>query len=386
MIILISILFFLFPFLSLPIILVLFFVDKNFKHKRIYVIFLAILASLLLYYFTPDPSKDLFRYYIIMGKLSAFSISEFWMYLTSRVEPVSNIYLYIFSKIGNFNLIMIATTLISYMLIFHVLFDHQKKVKLSNQDFNIILVFMFSVFYLVDDITGIRFCLARIVFFLALYLDMYKNNKKLYVKFLYLLSLLIHSSCVIFIVLRIFLKFIKNRFNIKTFLFLTVLSISPQVIIKMASVASKISFLSTLSVKAEEYLNLNAGFYPMFILQIIVMLFLFIVLIFLKKNCKSSNTIYINYVLLVLSIGLLFVRCTSISTRFIRAAIIFSLPILMDYLKTLKSKNKLVVYIILLVISGVSICFQISHLTVKITYGDLFETGIFKNIISLLLK
>ena len=386
MIVFISTLFFLLPFISLPVIVSAFLLDNNFKHKKLYMIFLAISASILMFYFTPDSTKDLYRYYIMMGKLSNLTISDFLIYLSSRTEPLSNIYFYIFSKIGNYNYIMIMTTLLSYGLIFYVLFDHQKKVKLYNQDFNIIVICMFAIFYLVDDISGIRFCIGRILFFLALYLDLYKNKKSFLTLILYLITPLIHSSCIILVFIRLMMLLLKNKFNLKTLICMVLLSISPQIIIKMASILSNVPVLSSLGSKAEAYLSLNAGFYPMFVLQIVIMILLLILLLYLKKHDEQINEGYVNFVLVILFVGLLFIQCTSISTRFIRVAEIFSLPILMDYLKTLKKKNKIIVYIIILIISGVSVIFQISHLTFLISYGELFENGIFKNVIGILFQ
>lgn len=384
MITLVSLLFFLLPILAFPLLIVAFLLDKNMLHKKIYSIFIAIEAAIILYYFIPDPTKDLSRYYTIMNRLSFMSIGDFWIYLTSRVEPIANIYFYFFSKIGNHSWIMVGTTLISYFLINYVLFDYQKKRNINNQDFNMIYIFMLCTFYLVDDITGIRFCLARLIFFVALYLDICKNNKTLKVKLLYLLSPLIHSSCIIFLIIRILCHFIKYKFNLKIFLVLVICSISPQIIMKIAHTASNIPFFSSLSAKAEEYLSLSAGFYPMFVVQIIIMLFLFFCLLYVRNRCDKNMLKYANYILIILSIALLFVRSTSLSTRFIRASITFSLPLLMEYLNSLKSKNKLLIYLFMLGICVISLAFQVSHLTVEIHYGTLFEEGLFRNLFALL--
>ena len=384
MIILFSVLFFLFPILSMPLILLAFFNEKKIRYKKYYAFLIAVFAGILLFYFIPDSSKDLYRYYIIMNRLSIMSLNNFITYLTSRVEPLSNIYFYVFSKFSSINIIMFATTLISYGLIFYVLFEHQKKEKLANLDFNIITIFALSVFYLVDDITGIRFCLGRLIFFVALYLDMYKNKRSISTLILYTITPLIHSSCLIFVIIRVIITLLKNKYNIKTFLILWFVSLSPTFIIKFANTFSNIPLFSSLGSKAEEYLSLNAGFYPMFILQIIIMFFLFFVLLYTRKHKQDSNTKYINFVLIVLTIGLLFIKSTSISTRFIRAGIIFSLPILMEFIKMLKIKNKCVAYIVIILLSSASLLFQISHLTVKISYGNLFDEGLLKNIFSLL--
>ena len=386
MLLFVSLLFFIIPILAFPIVFISFLLDKNTAHKKIYAFFLIILAAILLYYFIPDPSKDLYRYYIIMNKLSLMDLHEFYVYLTSRVEPLANIYFYIHSKLGNHNLIMITTSLISYSMLFYVLFNHQKNIKLINLDFNIIFIFMISVFYLVDDITGIRFCLARLIIYIALYLELYKGEKGLFVILLYCLAPLVHTSCLIFIIVRFFLYFIHYKFNIKTFFCLFLVSLTPNFIIKFARFFSGIPIFSSFEAKAIEYLELNAGFYPMFILQVIIMIFLIIILIYIKKSDLDTNKKYIDYVLIILCIGLLFVRSTSISTRFIRAGIIFSLPLLMDLLKNLKFKNKIIMYISLFMISAISIAFQTSHLIVEISYGNLFTDGLFKNLIGLLFK
>ena len=289
MVIIISIIFFLFPIFSFPLIILAFLLDKNYKHKIIYAVLLALLAAILLYYFIPDSSKDLYRYYTIMGRLSNLSLNDFFIYMSGRTEPLANIYFYIFAKTGNNNLIMIVTTLISYGLIYYVIFNHQKVAKLSNLDFNVIFLFILSVLYLVDDITGIRFCIARLLVFLALYLDLFKGKKNTWIILLYLISMLIHTSCIVFVLARLFMKISKNKFNICTFLFLLLIAMSPQLIITASSYLSNVPFLSSLSAKAQEYLNLNAGLYSMFVLQIIIAIVLYIILLYAKtkKHCYS---------------------------------------------------------------------------------------------------
>ncbi len=384
-IILITTLFFFFPIISIPCLIIFFLFEKNIKRKKYYAILIAIIISIVMYYFVPDISKDLYRYYIIMRRFANMPFNVFLAYITNSTEPLSNLYFYMISKTGNNNLIMIITTLISYGLIYAVLFNHQEKTKLSNFDFNIVFIFMLSVFYLVDDITGIRFCLARLILFWTLYQDLFKGKKNMTILLLYPISILIHTSCIIFVFARILMFLSKNKFNIKIFFLLLMLILSPQIIISMSSYLSNISFLSSLSIKANEYLHLNAGFYPMFILQVIIAILLYITLIYSKEK-GLSNKVYINYILIILSFGLLMITKTSISTRFIRAGIIFSLPVIMDYIKSLKNKSKIAFCLIVFIICDASLLFQYSHLTYLITYDKLFETGIFRNIVSLLLK
>lgn len=381
----ITILFFFLPVFSLPLVLLALILESDNKRKLWYAILIGIFVAILLYYLIPDESKDLYRYYILMGKNYNAPFGEFLLSLTTKTEPISNIYFYLFSKTGNYNLITIFTTIISYGIILYILFSQQKTNRTSNLGFNIILFLSFSTIYLIDDITGIRFCIGRLLFTLAIYLDLYKKKRNILTSLLYLSSALVHTSCIILILLRLFHKMTKEKFNIVTLLLVAAVSLSPTILLSASANLSNIPFLTTLSDKAAEYLELNAGLYSMFILQIILAIIFTFILCWIRKKGKSNNG-YINFVLLVLTFGLLMISKTSISTRFIRAGLTLSLPVIADGVSIATKKQKLILYPTLILASLASIAFQIRHLTYLISYGDLFGDGLFKNLIWLLFK
>ena len=384
MIAIISIIFFFFPVFSiLPIFLGLS-LDK--KYERIYAIFFSIIVAIILYYMIPDTDMDLYRYYRTMNEFSNMSLMKFWQAYGTSAELLANFVLFLFSKFHNNSLIMVFTTLTSYGIIFYILFDYLKITKLGKIERLSILCFVLSTFLIVYNITGFRFCLARLIFFLAIYLDYFKNQKNIITKILYIIPIFIHSSSVTLVLVRMFMFLFKNNIGFKETIIILLISISPNYIIAILSHFTNISFLSTLSSRAEIYLSgAYSGMSNIYLLQLALMFFLLGIVLYEKKK-RIGNQKFINFSLIILLISLFYIKTNSIATRFILISTTNSFIFLQDILGKLKPKNRLVIISAMLAFTFMYLLYQIISLRDVVGYGGLVREGLLKNIIQLLLR
>lgn len=363
-----------FPILSLPLVILLMVSNKKLNNKKYYAFLFSLIIAMLLYKMTPRTTMDLYRYYQMMDIYSIMEPKLFFQQVFLDVEPLMNIVFYIFSQFGNNNLIIVFTTIVSYAILFYIVFDYQKKIQLSNFRLNIILIYFVSTFVIISNITGIRFCLARLIFFLALYFDLYHNKKGIGVVLLYVLPILIHESLFALLLLRLILFFNKNKIDFKIITFGIIFIMFPNLIPTMLEIISKnFVFLSKFSDKAHNYMQYGNKFDNIYILNLTLTLFVFFIILIIKSKKIEANQKFINYNILVIIISLMFISNETISIRFLVSLISFSLLIMMDFIKKLSSKNCLAFTIAILAISLFYIAFQFIQLTI----GSTFEKLIF---------
>ena len=179
----------------------------------------------------------------------------------------------------------------------------------------------------------------------------------------------------------------KNKFNMKYAFLIFIISLSPNLLINLASKVINISFLASLSSRAEIYLaNYYSGMSNIYLLQIALMFFMLISTIYLKRTAKNYNEKFINFSLIILIIALAYITTSAISTRFIVIAITNSIIINLDLIEKVKGKNKLFFMICLISFSIVYFVYQVILFKDVIGYGNLFNENILKNIITIFNK
>lgn len=377
-------LFSIFPIISLPLTLFAMFFTKNTNIKRIYVFMFAVSISLILFHCIPNNTTDLSRYYKMIDSYSFIPLTEIFETFFSKPEPISYLLFYIISMLGNHSYLMLITTLVSYIILLYIIFDYQKEKKLSNTKFNIVLIYFLCTFLIIYHITGVRFCLARLTFFLALYLDMYKGNKKIYVKILYLIPVLIHISSITLLLIRLLLFINKNKFNIKSFIIILLVSLSPRILYVLTDVLSNFGLFSYISQRLNDYSSVKNEFANIFLLQVALMIFMFLLILWIKLKKVPTNTKMLNFSIMTLIISLLFINVSTISTRFISVVCSFSVLLLMDILSTIKVKDFIWLSVLTLLFSAFYFAFQIIQLTKFGEYVNLFGISLFDNFFALI--
>lgn len=381
-------LFLVIPIISIPILIFGLIFDS--KNQKIYALMLSISVGLLVYQLLPDTSLDLYRYYQIMDVYKEYSIVEFLEQFLQGSEPLAKFYIYLISKTGRFNLLPMITSIISYNIIFYIFFDYIKDKKISVLERLLLILFILSTFIVVYLI-GIRFVLARLVFFLALYLDLYKRKKALPI-FLYFISLLLHSGIIICIICRLFLLFTRGCLRIKEIILIFFLAFSSSFVLSFFGILSNIPILSTLS---QQLVNYSATGYAdgqiLYILQFFSMIVigLFIIYLYLHKDTKDkSENIFINFNLLILIFSIINYRIPTYIARLL-LILLSSVPILFIYYinkkrkenNTIKKNRFVFLYLILMALIVPFMGYQIISLQTAGSYNSILI-----NIITLLFE
>lgn len=373
MLVLVLILFIFFPILALPFTLIGLLAEKKINNKKIYCAIFSIIASITLFCLYPDSTMDLYRYYNIMHTYSNMSFNNFSSEILSGIEPLMNIIFFIFSQMSNHHLLVLFVGIISYFIQFYIIFDYQKKVNLSNFQLNIIIIYFISTFLIIYHIAGIRLCLGRMIFLLALYMDFFKNKHSLFNKLLYVVPIFIHQSILIFLILRICLFLNKNKFDLKFAILMLMVSISPRILISFTEkISSNVLAFSKLTSRAESYLSIGNSVANIYKLQFALMIFIYLVIAFMKYKKISTNNKFVNYTLAILSVGLFFSYSSSISTRFISTACSFTPIIFMDCIKNILPKDRMAFVLMLMIFSAFYVAFQFVQFKVGGVYVGLF--------------
>lgn len=376
--------FIIFPVFSLALILMGLFFDK--KYQKIYAFLFSIWMGILVYYLKPDKSLDLYRYYEIMKTYKIYSFSIFLKKYLLGTEPLSKLFLYIISKTGNFNLLPFITSIISYNILFYIFFDYIKDKKITFLERTLLLLFILSSFIVVY-IIGIRYVLSRLVFFLALYLDLYKNKNKKAI-LLYLISLLLHSGIIICILCRIFLLLTKGKLKIKELIIIIILGLSRNLIFKFINLLSNISILSTLSKQLSNYsVTTYSEFQNMYFLQFFTLTLIGLFLIYLKffqKNKSIVNNSFLNFNIIIFCLDVLYCKIPTFLLRLLLILITNSLILCIDYFNKRNDNSKKIIYVSLITLIVPYFAYQLISLSTAGSYGNLFSIGLIKNIIILL--
>lgn len=383
---LISLLFFLIaPIISFPIVLIGLFMDR--KHEKIYAFLFIFLVCILLYNLIPKPAMDLYRYYEYMESVKNYDFLGFIKIILTKTEFCSYFLLYLFSLTGKNGLIMVFTTIISYSILFYCIFDFLNINDISKKDRAIILIYFICTFLIIANITGLRLCLARLIFFLALYLDLVKNKRNFFVYFLYIISVFFHTSAIVLLLLRMLFIVFKNKFSFRHVIILLFLTFFQPIFLKFSSFLSNISFLSSLSSRIDIYLSgTYSGSSNIYLLQITMLLFSIFITLIVKYKCNNVNDKLVNFALMLQTFSMAFISKSAISTRFIVSCITISNLINIELMKNLKSRKKVLFSFALILISIPYFIYQIVLFKDTLGYGNLFSDGLVSNAFSLIFK
>lgn len=209
--IVISLMFIIAPFLSIPLIILGLIRDR--KHSKVYIVLLALLIAIISYNFNPKSTQDLYKYNYIMDR--EYSFLNFGQYLQIMFD--NNKFLfeflkYIISQIGNYRLLPFICVFIGFLIVFYMIFDYSKIKNISVYKSLFIMLTFVCILNFLDFTSGLAQILAIIITMFAFYLEYIKGKKKWYYKLLYVLPGLIHASMFITIILRIVLKFDLKKY------------------------------------------------------------------------------------------------------------------------------------------------------------------------------
>ena len=343
--------FFCSPIISILICLILMLFSKK---KYSYCILIAIVLSLIAFFFNPPASYDLYRIFEKVSWLKNTTFVDFFKIYSGNQEIGFNFVLFLIVKNLNKHFVPMIFSLIGYLIIFYIICDYSKVKKLNSfQTTFAILVFLLSYQHMYL-ISGIRNFIAMIFFTLLLYIEKIKKREGTLTHILYIIPLLFHSSMMIFIILRILIEF-KDKIIEKIIMITSVIALfAPFIILKILKLFNN-GIMHNIYIKFNNYINNNSNFYQFLIVAaMILQLFIYAYMFYRIEKKELTTTKFHQYTkyIIYLSIGLV-----PYSVMFDRILVLLSslsIIVLIDYLTSINKinkYNKFLCYLLILLIS-----------------------------------
>lgn len=261
--------FLLFPIITTPFLLIP--IVYRFRYSRYYLILFVIGISLIalryIPYFTDDGAYHFKAAYLYQFYDNIFDWFKNLMSKNIPTEygyynyPLFALLLYIFSKTGTYSLISFTVIMIVYFLYTKIIYDISRKYNISKFLFLLALLTMIAIVNVRYTTSGMRYSLAVSILVFLFFKEInngFKANKTIY---FYLIPVLIHSSTVIFVLMRLMFPWLKDM---KIYKKITVLFSLP-LLIQLSPVLQhlNINYLSFLLEKFDVYQN-TATFISLF--------------------------------------------------------------------------------------------------------------------------
>ena len=386
MTILASILFIISPILSMPVVLLGLFLEK--KHKRYYCFLLSVMIGIICYYIVPNQGMDITRYYEYLDQIRYLPITEALKGISNQTEVITNIFFYLISQLNNNSLIVFFSSLIYYNILFYIIIDYCKIKELTNKQINMIIIYAMITIWIIPNILGIRYAIAMVVFLLAIYLDIVKQKKNIIYKLLYIVPIFIHSSTVLFLIMRLILLISNRKTKILVIAIIVLISATPDFIFTLMQNMPGVNIVESVTKSVQNYLiNGSETFENINLLKIGLAVGFALALYAIREKVPKENKLY-NFTVLMLALSLAFCYSPTLCIRFIDFTNLLFILILVEMgsmKDTLKIKNNIItMYFILMLVF--SLRTQIIYFKQPESYNNLIQDKITTNIFSIFNK
>lgn len=386
MTILASILFIISPILSMPVVLLGLFLEK--KHKRYYCFLLSVMIGIICYYIVPNQGMDITRYYEYLDQIRYLPITEALKGISNQTEVITNIFFYLISQLNNNSLIVFFSSLIYYNILFYIIIDYCKIKELTNKQINMIIIYAMITIWIIPNILGIRYAIAMVVFLLAIYLDIVKQKKNIIYKLLYIVPIFIHSSTVLFLIMRLILLISNRKTKILVIAIIVLISATPDFIFTLMQNMPGVNIVESVTKSVQNYLiNGSETFENINLLKIGLAVGFALALYAIREKVPKENKLY-NFTVLMLALSLAFCYSPTLCIRFIDFTNLLFILILVEMgsmKDTLKIKNNIItMYFILMLVF--SLRTQIIYFKQPESYNNLIPDKITTNIFSIFNK
>ncbi len=386
MTILASILFIISPILSMPVVLLGLFLEK--KHKRYYCFLLSVMIGIICYYIVPNQGMDITRYYEYLDQIRYLPITEALKGISNQTEIITNIFFYLISQLNNNSLVVFFSSIIYYNILFYIIIDYCKIKELTNKQINMIIIYAMITIWIISNILGIRYAIAMVVFLLAIYLDIVKQKKNIIYKLLYIIPILIHSSTILFLIIRLILLISNRKTKILVIAMIVLISATPDFIFTLMQNMPGVNIVESVTKSVQNYLiNGSETFENINLLKIGLAVGFALALYAIREKVPKENKLY-NYTVLMLALSLAFCYSPTLCIRFIDFTNLLFILILVEMgsmKDTLKIKNNIItMYFILMLVF--SLRTQIIYFKQPESYNNLIPDKITTNIFSIFNK
>ena len=340
-----------FPMLSIPLNIFGIIFTKG-KIRKTYGFLLAFCLAIIAFIWVPDNTMDLYRHHQQVKALADFDVAQLGTYIKAELEPMHYLIKFFVAQIGSHNLLEFIVVFCGYSELFWLICDLAELKQIKKSTLILILVYAFSSIRFIDFISGLWFNFAMINIGLGVYLEFFRNTKRIqYV--LYALAVCLHVSALYAVVLLILINklrvFKKVRFSVLLILFLTMVSFGGVVLLINNLFGSDSSLVVLLNrmyngyfVNGAQFDDLHTGWE--LYLSLVNMTLCFVLGFWYCKKGKIKNEYGSLLVYLTVSVATILIGA-GVFIRFKTLLVILLLPIIIAYLDTVKNKAKILLFI-----------------------------------------
>ena len=379
-----SILFIIFPIISLPIILLLYFFDTKSK-GILYSALIGLIFGIMVYHYIPFNNYDLYRHHLLVSSLTGKDLSYFIMFVkNTSFELLPSLIIYIASRFNNPNLIQFIIVSLGYGILLYMLYDYRKISKANTFVFITITVFTLFGFNTLYFISGLWFYISVILFSFTYYLEDVKHKNKILCYILYFVSILFHNATLFAIAVLLIYRLMKGKLTFKTILIAVLIFTLPALVLELLNNWFNVKIFKSILDMYNAYLGnerMNAYYHGRVLIIEATKLFITLAAIFLQKERKKGEGIN-GFVILLSICTIVMLPKSIVMIRFVMPIQFLGIIALFDYLKKV-GKSQFVFIICLLFLNA----FYIDYFHDRMFYqnfGNLFTDGYYQNLFTLL--
>lgn len=363
--------FILFPVIGLPVYF-LGYISKNKTQKVLGWIFFALFMGVLGYCFqNPKTDPDLVRYIEMVKGYS--NLNFFEIFNAGQYENlfVIDIWFWLVSQTGNYQLIATTACVFSYIIILYILQDYFNRNHFSSQSKVIATIMIMGVVNFALVVNAIRSVIAFALVLFAVYRELYQNKKNIWTYVCYIIPIFMHFATILLIFIRLILIIKKRWLKILAVAICFIpVYIEPivQVINSLPTGIPFISYIQSFATRSLMYFKWdtggwatavsNSGYYRLNkIYSLTVLIVTIVIFLYLKKCLRIvwSNE-FDSYIIIYCAITF---ACFSMATpsyqRFTVPLWVFCISVLVKYLDSefVKKKVKYFYFFLLVAITVV---------------------------------
>lgn len=308
---------------GLYIFLVTYGVKQNKRRIKLFLILFVAGLSIMAYLFVPDNTYDLYRHFLYMDEIrhSGYSLQELLFQAFNRNQTIGryptlitwNVLRDVLAQIDNNHLLPMVCTAISYSVFAYIVYDWFNSNGFSFTKILLTIFVMFSLLPVLMVVSGIRNATAFALVSLGIYKWLYQKKSVVLFLILGLVSVFLHTSSVVPIVIALLARFVKG---IKSIVIIAIAFLSLTMFMNYA-VNSNIPVLRDL---AERFLYFNEDYkyggeklnYICCLVTCVICLLPFVLNADFKKMTRIENFVF-TYLIVLLSSVLL--NSTAFLTR-----------------------------------------------------------------------
>lgn len=238
------------PILSIPLVFVGLYLDN--KNYKFYSLLLVFNIAIIGYYSIVPETHDLTRHYLELHSLIGKSLKEVLDQSITDPLIIKNIWFYLISKTGNFDLLPFTAIILTYYFLLRDTYYLGKKEFMTKGVLFIIAIFLITWYPLERPLSGVRYYVAITLFIHGLYREYVEGKRNLVTYSLYVMPLLLHYGIIILFLIRLFLAFSK-KINVYFYIIILFWGIFSTIAIDILS-NTNIIYISQVAEKAKRYM------------------------------------------------------------------------------------------------------------------------------------